>query len=106
MTIARRTVLQGLVLFAAGAASAAPPADVALYVGADRIQRLQAGARREGKVAFYSGMIENQALRPIADAFRKKYPFIAVDYWRGDSRALVQKALTERRAGRVTGDIS
>jgi iron(III) transport system substrate-binding protein len=105
MTISRRTVLQGLVLFATGAASAAPPGDVALYVGTDRIQRLQAGARREGKVAFYSGMIENQALRPIADAFRKKYPFIAVDYWRGDSRALVQKALTERRAGRVTGDV-
>jgi ABC-type Fe3+ transport system substrate-binding protein len=105
MTISRRAVLLGLVLFATGAASAAPTADVALYAGADRIQRLQAGARREGKVAFYSGMIENQALRPIADAFRKKYPFIAVDYWRGDSRALVQKALTERRAGRVTGDV-
>ncbi len=50
-------------------------------------------------------MIENQALRPIADAFKKKYPFMGVDYWRGDSRALVQKAHTERRAGRVTGDI-
>ena len=60
---------------------------------------------REGKVVFYSGMIENQALRPIADAFRRKYPFIAVEYWRGDSRALVQKALTERRAGRVNGDV-
>jgi iron(III) transport system substrate-binding protein len=64
-----------------------------------------AGARREGRVELYSGMIENQALRPIADAFRKKYPFIAVDYWRGDSRALIQKVLTERRAGRVTGDV-
>jgi iron(III) transport system substrate-binding protein len=28
-----------------------------------------------------------------------------VEYWRGDSRALVQKALTERRAGRVSGDV-
>lgn len=84
---------------------AAPAPNVATYVGADRAQRILDGAKREGKVVFYSGMIENQALRPIADAFKKKYPFVAVEYWRGDSRALVQKALTERRAARVMGDI-
>lgn len=84
---------------------AAPAPDIATYKGADREQLILAGAKREGRVAFYSGMIENQALRPIADAFKKKYPFVSVDYWRGDSRALVQKALTERRAQRVTGDI-
>jgi ABC-type Fe3+ transport system substrate-binding protein len=90
---------------AAVPAFAAPAPDIATYKGADREQRILAGARREGKVVFYSGMIENQALRPVADAFRRKYPFVAVEYWRGDSRGLVQKALTERRAGRVTGDI-
>jgi ABC-type Fe3+ transport system substrate-binding protein len=84
---------------------AAPATGMATYNGADRNQRILEGAKREGKVVFYSGMIENQALRPMADAFKKKYPFVTVDYWRGDSRALVQKALTERRAGRVTGDI-
>jgi ABC-type Fe3+ transport system substrate-binding protein len=102
--IARRTVLQSLLLLATGAANAAP-AGIALYQGTDRTQLLQAAARREGKVVLYSGMIENQALRPIADAFRKKYPYIAVEYWRGDSRSLVQKSLTERRAGRVNGDV-
>src|SRR5579872_5834331 len=103
MTIARRSVLQGLALLASRPASAAPAPDMALYTRDDRTKLLEAGARREGRVTFYSGMIENQALRPIADAFHKKYPFIAVDYWRGDSRALVQKALTERRANRVNG---
>jgi iron(III) transport system substrate-binding protein len=92
-------------LLAATTAFAAPAPNIATYQGPDREQLILAGAKREGKVAFYSGMIENQALRPIADAFKKKYPFVAVDYWRGDSRALVQKTLTERRAGRVTGDI-
>ena len=87
------------------AATVPAPTNLATYKGADRDSLILAGAKREGKVAFYSGMIENQALRPMADAFKKKYPFIAVEYWRGDSRALVQKALTERRAGRVTGDI-
>jgi ABC-type Fe3+ transport system substrate-binding protein len=91
--------------------AAAPPAiaadapGIATYRAADRGERILAGAKREGKVVFYSGMIENQALRPMADAFKKKYPFVAVEYWRGDSRALVQKALTERRANRVMGDI-
>jgi ABC-type Fe3+ transport system substrate-binding protein len=103
-----RKVALGLALAAVLCASpilAAPASEIATYRGADRQERILAGAKREGKVAFYSGMIENQALRPIADAFKRKYPFMAVEYWRGDSRALVQKALTERRAGRVTGDI-
>src|SRR2546423_10054985 len=102
--LTRRTILQSAVLFASGA-SAAPARDVAQYSGPDRTQLLETGARREGKVGFYSGMIENQALRPIAEAFHRKYPFIAVESWRGDSRALVQKALTERRAGHVLGDV-
>ena len=104
----RRNFALGLAvaaLLAAATAFAAPAPNIATYNGPDREQLILAGAKREGKVAFYSGMIENQALRPIADAFKKKYPFVGVDYWRGDSRALVQKTLTERRAGRVTGDI-
>src|SRR5689334_9796679 len=103
--IARRTVLQSMLLFGTGLANAAPSRDVALYQGPDRSQLLESAARREGKVVFYSGMIENQALRPIADAFHKKYPFVTVEYWRGDSRALIQKSLTEKRAGRVNGDV-
>jgi ABC-type Fe3+ transport system substrate-binding protein len=87
------------------AATVPAVANLATYRGPDRDSLILAGAKREGKVVFYSGMIENQALRPMADAFKKKYPFMAVEYWRGDSRALVQKALTERRAARVMGDI-
>jgi ABC-type Fe3+ transport system substrate-binding protein len=89
----------------AAPALAAPAPDIATYKGADRDSLILEGARREGKVVFYSGMIENQALRPIADAFRKKYAFVAIEYWRGDSRALMLKALTERRANRIIGDI-
>ncbi len=101
----RREILLGFTGLALAAPAFAAEPNIATYRGPDRQQRILDGARREGKVGFYSGMIENQALRPMADAFKKKYPFVAVEYWRGDSRALVQKALTERRAGRVTGDI-
>jgi ABC-type Fe3+ transport system substrate-binding protein len=106
IVITRREAAFGSAAFALTAPRLPHPrASIAMYKGPDRADRILAGAKTEGKVAFYSGMIENQALRPLADAFKKKYPFVAVEYWRGDSRALVQKALTERRAGRVMGDI-
>lgn len=102
----RLTLLAALLAGLAAPVLAAPaPINIATYKGADREQLLLAGARKEGKVVFYSGMIENQALRPLVEAFKKKYPFVAVEYWRGDSRGLVQKALTERRAQRFIGDI-
>src|SRR5258706_4928613 len=84
---------------------AADATNIAVYKGPERAALILDGAKREGKVVVYSGMIENQALRPLVEAFKKKYPFVAVDYWRGDSRAMVQKLLTERRAGRIIGDI-
>src|SRR6202035_2631859 len=50
--------------YATGLAATAPAvASLATYRGADRDQLVLAGAKREGKVVFYSGMIENQALR-------------------------------------------
>ena len=103
----RRDVLaliSGAIL-ASRAESRAAEVNIATYKGPDRNALILAGAKREGKVVVYSGMIENQALRPLVDAFKKQYPFVAVDYWRGDSRAMVQKALTERRSGRLIGDI-
>jgi len=64
---------------ATGMAATVPAiANLATYRGTDRDTLIFAGAKREGKVVFYSGMIENQALRPMADAFKKKYPFMAV----------------------------
>jgi iron(III) transport system substrate-binding protein len=95
----------GLAVLPGRAIPASLPANIATYKGADRQALILDGAKREGKVVFYSGMIENQALRPMADAFKRKYPFVSVDYYRGDSRALVLKALTEQRARRVIGDI-
>jgi len=57
-----------------------------LYTGSDREQKLIAGAKAEGEVMLYSAMIVNQAIRPLADAFMKKYPFIKMNYWRAESR--------------------
>jgi iron(III) transport system substrate-binding protein len=87
------------------AARAQTPVDFFKYGGPDRQEKLIEGARKEGQVAFYSAMIVNQALRPIAEKFGKKYPFIKMTYWRADSEDIAQKVSAEVRAGNVVGDV-
>ena len=88
-----------------GSAMAATVAEIANLKGPDREQILVEGAKKEGKVIIYSAMIEDQALRPITQAFRQKYPFIEPEFWRADTRDLLNKALAEARARAVVGDI-
>src|SRR5436190_13087577 len=59
------------------------------YTGPDRQKVLEEGARKEGSVAIYSGLIVNQLLRPLTAAFEKKYPYIKATYWRGDGNQIV-----------------
>ena len=90
---------------------AAPPAraedaaDILRYRGADREQKLIDGAKREGQVVIYSAMIVNQALRPLADSFGKKYPLLKLTYWRADSEDIMQKISAEVRATNVVADL-
>jgi ABC-type Fe3+ transport system substrate-binding protein len=75
------------------------------YKGPDRQQVLEAGARREGTVVIYSGMIVNQLLRPLTEAFHRKYPFIDIKYWRGDGNQIAAKVLAEMQAGAPMADV-
>jgi ABC-type Fe3+ transport system substrate-binding protein len=93
------------VVLCAHSASAQAPDDIFKYSGSDRQQKLIEGARKEGQVAFYSAMIVNQALRPIADKFSKKYPFVKMTHWRADSEDIAQKVSAEVRANNVVGDV-
>src|SRR5262249_47155903 len=86
-------------------ASAQGPDDIFKSNGWDGQEKVIEGARKEGQVTFYSAMIVNQALRPIADKFGKKYPFIKMTYWRADSEDIAQKVSAEVRAGNVVGDV-
>ena len=76
-----------------------------LYQGPDRAQRLIDGAKAEGELVFYSAMIPNQALRPVAAAFQRKYPFIKLTYWRGNSEDIAVRIGAEMRANRLVGDV-
>lgn len=79
--------------------------EIGMLSGPDRQKILEDGARKEGKVTLYSGMIVDQALRPITESFMKKYPYIKAEFWRADSNKIVQKILAEARAKAMVADV-
>jgi iron(III) transport system substrate-binding protein len=89
----------------ADAAAAQSPDAILTYMAPDRAQRLIEGAKKEGQVVIYAALIQNQAMRPIAEGFGKKYPFVKLTTWRADSEAIVQKASAEVRANNVVADM-
>jgi ABC-type Fe3+ transport system substrate-binding protein len=50
-------------------------------------------------------MIVNQATRPLAHAFMKKYPFIKMTFWRGDTEDIIAKLSAEARAKNIIADV-
>jgi iron(III) transport system substrate-binding protein len=62
-----------------------------------------ASARKEGRVVVY-GSVVPQAMEELHKSFEKKYD-IKVDYWRGSSTAVAERAQTEWRAGRPAFDV-
>ena len=60
-------------------------------------------AKREGKVVVY-GSVVPQAMEELHRRFEQRYD-IKVDYWRGSSTAVAERAQTEWRAGRPAFDV-
>jgi iron(III) transport system substrate-binding protein len=86
-------------------ALAASVEDVALLKSTNREKILVEGAKKEGKVNFYTGLIVDQVVRPVKDAFEKEYPFLQIEFFRGNSERVAQKVLTEYQAKRYEVDI-
>jgi iron(III) transport system substrate-binding protein len=78
-------------------------AEVAGLQGADRAQRLIAGARKEGTLTLY-GSAPPDDLAVLTTAFEKKYG-VKVRVWRASSETIVQRGVTEMRAGRNEADV-
>lgn len=104
-TAARISLFGALTATATTSANALTTEEILNYRGADREKVLTEGARKEGQVVFYCAIIVNQALRPIAENFMKKYPFIKVTYWRGDSEDIAAKLTAEVRANNLVADL-
>lgn len=77
-------------------------AEIASYQGADRMERLIAGAKKEGVLSVYGSSV-SEDMKPISDAFKAKYG-IDFQYWRASSENLVQRTVAETRAGRCLVD--
>ena len=61
-----------------------------------------AAAKKEGRVVVY-GTVVPQAMEELHKNFEKKYD-VKVDYWRGSSTAVAERAQSEWRAGRTALD--
>jgi iron(III) transport system substrate-binding protein len=85
-------------LLSAGGAQAQVPA----YQGPDRAQLLLKGARAEGTLNVYTSMAEKDSAR-LVEAFEKKHG-IKVKVWRSGKNKVLQRVVTEARAGRHDAD--
>src|SRR6266446_4115062 len=84
---------------------AATVEEIALMNRADRQKVLVEGAKKEGKVSWYTTLIVDQVVRPVKDAFEKEYPFLQVEFFRGNSERIAQKVLAEYQAKRYEVDV-
>src|SRR5580698_6608932 len=90
-----RSLLWVLVLLVGATAARAADIDPALVEA----------AKKEGSVVWYSGMIVNQIVRPLVDAFQAKYPGITVQSSRASGNDNALKIMNETRARRPMADV-
>src|ERR687898_2982081 len=76
--------------------------ELAAYSGADRHRLLVDGAKAEGKVVWYTSL--SGVYRELVDAFKRKYPDVAVEVYRAGSTDLGPRLLNEAQAGRYVAD--
>jgi iron(III) transport system substrate-binding protein len=70
----------------------------------ERQKELVQGARAEGEMVWYTNTGLENAGNYIA-AFKQVYPFIDAKFWRGKSRDVTQRLITEARAGHFYADV-
>jgi len=96
-------VLGGLPLGGADAQTPVKADDIFNYQGPDREKRLIEKAKLEGALTIYTSLAPTEA-RPMVEAFEKKYG-IKVELWRAISERVIQRTVSEAKAGRHTVDV-
>ena len=66
-------------------------------------QRFVDGARKEGKMVFYTS-VETEFARSLTAAFEAKYPFIKTDIFRSTHEKILSRMNIERQTGTFTAD--
>lgn len=87
----------------AGSQSAPPKttAELAKYMGPDRERLLYEGAKKEGKVVWYTSLT---VYKEVARFFEARYPGVAVEVYRAPAMNLVSRILSETQARRFIFD--
>jgi ABC-type Fe3+ transport system substrate-binding protein len=93
------------VLILTASTHAATVEEIALMNRADRQKILVEGAKKEGKVSWYTTLIVDQVVRPVKEAFEKEYPFIQLEFFRGNTERIVQKMIAEYQAKHYEADL-
>jgi iron(III) transport system substrate-binding protein len=73
------------------------------YEGPDREKMLLQGAKKEGELMLYTSLVPED-ITAISAAFEKKYG-VKLKVWRANSEKVLQRAVTEARAGRNDADV-
>src|SRR6266478_1804939 len=81
----------------AQAGKPATPADLAAYNKPDRERVLYEGAKKEGKLMWYTSLTGGPNIE-APKVFEVKYPGVKMEVYRGDSDALITRALQEAQA--------
>jgi ABC-type Fe3+ transport system substrate-binding protein len=100
-----RLALGVVALVAASPAWALTQDEISNLKGPDRQKVLEEGARKEGVVSLYTGMLVDEFAVPTKNAFEKKYPYIKFEFQRIDTASLIQRLLAEKRANAVHVDV-
>jgi iron(III) transport system substrate-binding protein len=82
----------------------APPktaVDLAKYMAPDRERVFYEGAKKEGKVVWYTSLT---VYKEVAKAFEAKYPGVTVEVYRAPAMNLVSRILGETQARRYIAD--
>jgi iron(III) transport system substrate-binding protein len=80
-------------------------AELATYRGADRQQILEAGARSEGRLGWYTSLA-GDVIDKLTSGFKQKYPFIQqVDVFRGDEGEIITRSTQEAQSGQQVFDV-
>jgi iron(III) transport system substrate-binding protein len=82
--------------------AAAQHRNIYMYQGADREQRIVEAAKKEKHAVVYTSLNLKDSV-PITQAFEKKYG-VKIELWRSSSEKVLQRAVTEARAGRFSVD--
>src|SRR5688572_1542429 len=71
---------------------------------ADEKAKLVEGAKKEGKLVWYTSTNVTES-KPLLDDFEKQYPFVKGEIFRASGEKTLNRIITEARAGRSDFDL-